>query len=63
MPGRYRFSPRSSPEKSLKAKQTPPHARYQGIADTIVQLLYFPYLWPNRNRSKWPLIGLGKIDL
>src|ERR1700722_806873 len=29
-----------------------PHERYEGIVDTIVQLLYSPHLWLNRMRSR-----------
>ena len=37
-----------------------PHTRYEGIVDTIVQLLCSPHLWPNRNRSRRTLIGPRK---
>jgi len=52
----------ASPEgRSVKETYFP--NRYEGVADTIVQLLYSLYLWPNCDRSRCRLIGLSKLHL
>jgi len=50
----------ASPEgRSVKETYFP--NRYEGVADTIVQLFYSPYLWPNCNL--WLVTTLYDLEI